>query len=896
MKKLKAKLNSGGIMFCLGILIVSCIYSNQTLNQSNPDNFQFHQPNAQNVKSVPNPIVSYDFNEGQGSIVIDKSGNGHTGTIYNAQWTEGIMGSALYFNGNSYVESVNYNFSKGNWTFDAWIYTSVDGSAIDLFNIDGGEVFGSAHFRLLMEGRRLKCVLKDAYGNYMIDWYISDSVITPNEWHYVAFMSENSEFLYGYIDGVMYGPYNLNNAGNGYWYDGDPVWIGHGGEAWWIGKMDEVSIYDRKLTLEELNYRYNRPNAISTREYLFLDGNDAIANFCNESGMDGTVNNPYIIENTVFDYSHITTPNSYAVLLCNINVHVILRNCTLIGYSNVLGLYNVSNIKIENNTIFNPTNRWQFPENEVGIYLHRASDLVIANNTFYNVDIGILYLDTGENINATGNQFTDNGIIFGSIPNPNIIIDNTNLVNGKSIYWVVNAQNLNEANFPNASQIILYNCQNISLDGIYTLCGTVGLQGLKSRDISIKNSRIGPGWIGTDMIECQNTFWENNSFDGVTSQGYGSTSFLIRNYPLGPTTISYNPMVLEVEYGQSNISAKWNLIELYNPGPYTYILYQDAIQIENGTWIPGLNFTYNPANLEEGYHYIQLILFNGLGFNTTAHANIRVVGFHTSHPEDKIIEQGSMGNTLNWTVKATNIGNTSYSIRYVDNNTIIDSNTWYAGQTIFLSIDGLPIGTYMIQITFNDGLGNEVTDIVQITVIEPIPPSFPPSTPYLSSITPNPNHNGTIILNWNSQPYVTYYVYRSTTQITQIGSLNYIGTTTTSHYIDNIQINGTFYYVVVANNASGTSNLSNCRSVTVAIPTTNPNNTNTTATNNNTTNSTTPNTNNQNSTSNTQSTFETTPFDNPFSQISGYPALFILVIGIMGILIKIRKYSFKSKV
>jgi len=49
-------------------------------------------------------VVHWGFDEGSGSIVHDTSGNGHDGTINGMpQWVPGIAGSALHFDGSTYV-------------------------------------------------------------------------------------------------------------------------------------------------------------------------------------------------------------------------------------------------------------------------------------------------------------------------------------------------------------------------------------------------------------------------------------------------------------------------------------------------------------------------------------------------------------------------------------------------------------------------------------------------------------------------------------------------------------------------------------------------------------------------------------------------------------------------
>lgn len=50
-------------------------------------------------------VAWYKFDEATGTVLRDSSGNGNHGTIYGATWTQGISGTALYFNGiNNYVE------------------------------------------------------------------------------------------------------------------------------------------------------------------------------------------------------------------------------------------------------------------------------------------------------------------------------------------------------------------------------------------------------------------------------------------------------------------------------------------------------------------------------------------------------------------------------------------------------------------------------------------------------------------------------------------------------------------------------------------------------------------------------------------------------------------------
>jgi len=72
----------------------------------------YGNPNATSMSNISSVFIdiidglvaAWNFNEGEGNIVYDSSGNGYNLTIYNAIWVSGKFEKALYFNGiNSYA-------------------------------------------------------------------------------------------------------------------------------------------------------------------------------------------------------------------------------------------------------------------------------------------------------------------------------------------------------------------------------------------------------------------------------------------------------------------------------------------------------------------------------------------------------------------------------------------------------------------------------------------------------------------------------------------------------------------------------------------------------------------------------------------------------------------------
>jgi len=97
------------------------------------------------------------------------------------------------------------------------------------------------------------------------------------------------------------------------------------------------------------------------------------------------------------------------------------------------------------------------------------------------------------------------------------------------------------------------------------------------------------------------------------------------------------------------------------------------------------------------------------------------------------------------------------------------------------------------------------------------------NTPILEVISPNPNIDGYISLNWGDISGANnYLIYRNEHYILSISGLTPIAVVNDSNYQDIIHMNGYYYYAVVAINSTATSSVSNCESVVVSIPLSTP--------------------------------------------------------------------------
>ncbi|MCH8218216.1 MAG: hypothetical protein IH892_15775, partial [Planctomycetes bacterium] len=189
-------------------------------------------------------LVGYwAFDEGQGDIAKDGSGNGNDGVIVNATWEIGKLGSALGFDGTSAYVEVPDHESLHLWeryTFAAWIYQVESRSSRIIDKIGAGTANGphlDTH-----PGTRLRtcsgaCISTAA--DYSLD-----------EWHHAAITFDVGDVKL-YLDGSLAGAGSAPSplAGNNL-----PLRIAADSarQNLFFGLIDDVQVYNVALTEAEI--------------------------------------------------------------------------------------------------------------------------------------------------------------------------------------------------------------------------------------------------------------------------------------------------------------------------------------------------------------------------------------------------------------------------------------------------------------------------------------------------------------------------------------------------------------------------------------------------------------------------------------------------------------------
>lgn len=242
-----------------GLIIVSIILFLGSCNQDLPTN----GGTSGEVDLQDGLIAYYPFT----GNLQDLSGNGHNGISHSTSLAIDRFGNsnqALYLTGSmtSYMEIPHHNDLnlKGDFTVCFWIntpflptgYSVIFGKGQDITNFYG----------FVLDGETQNFLLANSQGNYQPCAELGS--ITTNTWYFIALYQSQAANKHGlYINNqfVAENPYYNFTANNIY-----PLIIGRhyvfadgsgGYEYPYRGNFDDLRIYNRALTIAELDALYN---------------------------------------------------------------------------------------------------------------------------------------------------------------------------------------------------------------------------------------------------------------------------------------------------------------------------------------------------------------------------------------------------------------------------------------------------------------------------------------------------------------------------------------------------------------------------------------------------------------------------------------------------------------
>jgi parallel beta-helix repeat protein len=211
-------------------------------------------------------VAEWHFDAGGGTTTVDSSGNGNKGIVSDSltMWTvEGKINSSLQFDGDDYVEvpdSRSLESITNNITLIAWIktYSFEDHqNIIEKWDFEGVnqrsfelkiKTSGTVGWGLSPDGTSTNAV-----------WLTSNGIVSGDVWTHLAVTSDG-ETMKIFINGEE-DPNKISAPSGGIYKSTADLHIGRwwGGESWiwpFNGSVDEVKIYNRALSAEEIKADY----------------------------------------------------------------------------------------------------------------------------------------------------------------------------------------------------------------------------------------------------------------------------------------------------------------------------------------------------------------------------------------------------------------------------------------------------------------------------------------------------------------------------------------------------------------------------------------------------------------------------------------------------------------
>jgi chitodextrinase len=206
----------------------------------------------------PGLVAAYGFEEGSGSTVADRSGNGNTGTLSNASWsTDGKFGGALSFNGTnawvSIADSASLRLGSA-MTLEAWVNPSaLDGSwrTVLLKERAGGLCYALyGHTGALGPSAHVDVGGSEPRAR-------SSTAIASGTWTHLAATYDGSAInLYANGSLLLSAPASgsITSSTGALRIGGNAVW-----NEWFAGLIDEVRVYNRALSAAEIQSDMQNP-------------------------------------------------------------------------------------------------------------------------------------------------------------------------------------------------------------------------------------------------------------------------------------------------------------------------------------------------------------------------------------------------------------------------------------------------------------------------------------------------------------------------------------------------------------------------------------------------------------------------------------------------------------
>ena len=227
---------------------------------------------APSCTDPPSNMISWWPGDGD---ALDRQGN-NDGTLNgDATFATGLVGDAFSLDGSGdFVEVANesnFDFADSEFAVDGWFKTSESGKR-QMIVTKGGFTSGFSWQVEIATSNKLVAGLFQGTGGADVIVRVSTNTLNDGEWHHFAvnFDNKDPERAILYIDGVLDNNFLLGNTARIVTISDEPVLIGArhiaAPQLFFNGLIDEVEIFDRFLTAQEIADIFNADSAGKCKE------------------------------------------------------------------------------------------------------------------------------------------------------------------------------------------------------------------------------------------------------------------------------------------------------------------------------------------------------------------------------------------------------------------------------------------------------------------------------------------------------------------------------------------------------------------------------------------------------------------------------------------------------
>lgn len=203
-------------------------------------------------------LAEYTFNTFDGNTAPDSSGNDYNLTLTNVTQVAGIVGKAASFAGNGGAVANSKVIPDGMAGFDGltvsfWVKASGGDQATTAYLISQNNAVSGLYILLETNGKIKFSRNISGYGDVTFDAAVDDTA-----WHHVCIVYDYATKLgYGWLDGVIH---TTNFSCNKFTASTANTTIGKhpvNAGSYFTGGLDQIRMYDRAITDEEVAELYN---------------------------------------------------------------------------------------------------------------------------------------------------------------------------------------------------------------------------------------------------------------------------------------------------------------------------------------------------------------------------------------------------------------------------------------------------------------------------------------------------------------------------------------------------------------------------------------------------------------------------------------------------------------